>query len=77
MLLGNNFGKEFFFKTITSVHNNMELSKTLKCLISVVYEHTYNITVDNKTALEIFVHLKNFHFNTQQFLKNAGLTWLA
>lgn len=55
----------------------MELSKTLKCLISVVHEHTYNITVDNKTALEIFVHLKNFHFNTQQFLKNAGLTWLA
>lgn len=74
MLLGNNFGKEFFFKTITSIlnffslfrseiHNNMELSKTLKCLISVVYEHTYNITVDIKTAPEIFVHFKNFNLH--------------
>lgn len=63
MLLGNNFGKEFFLKTITSVHNNMELSKTLKCLISVVYEHTYNITVDIKTSPEIFVHFKNFNLH--------------
>lgn len=52
----------------------MELSKTLKCLISVVHEHTYNITVDIKTAPEIFVHFKNFNL---QFLKTAGLTWLA